>query len=53
MKIRRKCQCCNNSNLKEIIDLGFHSFADRFIPKNKLKSNDPSYPLILDFCNKL
>ena len=52
MKIRRKCLCCNNSNLKEIIDLGFHSFADRFIPKNKLKSIDPSYPLILDFCNK-
>ena len=52
MKIRRKCLCCKNSNLKEIIDLGLHSFADRFIPKNKLKSNDPSYPLILDFCNK-
>ena len=52
MKIRSKCLGCNNSNLKEIIDLGFHSFADRFIPKNKLKSVDPSYPLVLDFCNK-
>ena len=52
MKIRSKCLCCNNSNLKEIIDLGFHSFADRFIPRNKLKSIDPSYPLVLDFCNK-
>ncbi len=48
--IRKKCLCCNNGNLKEIINLGSHSFADRFIPKNKLKIKDPQYPLILDLC---
>ena len=52
MKIRNKCLSCNNSNLNEIIDLGYHSFADRFIPKQKLYLKDPSYPLILDFCSK-
>jgi 2-polyprenyl-3-methyl-5-hydroxy-6-metoxy-1,4-benzoquinol methylase len=50
--IRKKCLCCNNKDLKEIIDLGSHSFADRFIPKNKLKVKDPQYPLILDLCDK-
>ena len=49
--IRKKCLCCNSINLKEIIDLGNHSFADRFIPKNKLKIKDPQYPLILDLCD--
>ena len=49
--IRKKCLCCNNRNLKEIINLGKHSFADRFIPKNKLKIKDPQYPLILDLCD--
>ena len=48
--IRKKCLCCNNINLNEIINLGLHSFADRFIPKNKLKIKDPKYPLILDIC---
>jgi len=50
MLVRKKCLCCNKSNLKEIIDLGEHSFADRFIPKNKLQIKDPTYPLILDLC---
>ena len=50
--IRKKCLCCNNKDLKEIINLGSHSFADRFIPKSKLKVKDPQYPLILDLCNK-
>ena len=49
--IRKKCLCCNNINLKKIIDLGNHSFADRFIPINKLKIKDPQYPLILDLCD--
>ena len=48
--IRKKCLCCNKKNLKEIINLGAHSFADRFIPKNKLHIKDPIYPLILDLC---
>ena len=32
---RKKCLCCNKSKLNKIIDLGQHSFADRFIPKKK------------------
>ena len=50
MLVRKKCLCCNKGNLKEIIDLGEHSFADRFIPKHKLQIKDPTYPLILDLC---
>ena len=52
MKIRNKCLSCNRSTLKEIINLGVHSFADRFIPKKNFSVKDPSYPLILDFCVK-
>ena len=50
--IRKKCLSCNNINLNEIINLGSHSFADRFIPKSRLKIKDPQYPLILDLCKK-
>ena len=52
MKRRKKCLCCNNEKIQEIINLGEHSFADRFIPKSKLKFKDPKYPLILDLCDK-
>jgi hypothetical protein len=47
---RNRCLCCKKKNLNEIINLGEHSFADRFIPKNKQKIKDPKYPLIIDLC---
>lgn len=50
MNIRRRCLSCNKKKLREIINLGLHSFADRFVPKKKTKSSDPAYPLILDYC---
>ena len=50
-KFRLRCLCCNKKNLHEIIDLGLHSFADRFVPKGKLDIIDPKYPLVLDMCN--
>ena len=51
-KSRTKCLCCKNEKITEIINLGQHSFADRFIPVNKSYLKDPVYPLILDICNK-
>ena len=39
------------NKVNEIINLGLHSFADRFVPKEKLNIIDPKYPLILDMCN--
>ena len=50
-KFRSRCLCCNKKTLSKIIDLGYHSFADRFVPENKLNVKDPKYPLILDLCN--
>ena len=47
---RTRCLCFKKKNLNEIINLGEHSFADRFIPKNKQKIKDPKYPLIIDLC---
>ena len=47
---RTRCLCCKKKNLNEIINLGEHSFADRFIPKSKQKIKDPQYPLIIDLC---
>ena len=49
---RTKCLCCKSKKLDEIIDLGNHSFADRFIPKHKQKIKDPIYPLVIDLCKK-
>ena len=49
-KFRKKCLCCGKKNLIEIINLGDHSFADRFIPFKKSGLRDPRFPLILDLC---
>jgi 2-polyprenyl-3-methyl-5-hydroxy-6-metoxy-1,4-benzoquinol methylase len=50
-RFRSKCLCCNKKKLNKIVDLGLHSFADRFVPKKKLNVKDPKYPLILDLCS--
>ena len=52
MNIRTKCLSCKKKSLNEIVNLGLHSFADRFVPRNKLNLADPLFPLILDLCNK-
>tara|TARA_B100000029_G_scaffold515387_1_gene622092 strand:- start:1170 stop:2375 length:1206 start_codon:yes stop_codon:yes gene_type:complete len=52
MKLRKKCLSCKSIKLKEIINLGYHSFADRFIKKKNFKQKDPIYPLIIDYCTK-
>lgn len=49
---RNTCLSCNSKNLFTILDLGLHSFADRFVKKKDLKLKDPAYPLVLDFCKK-
>ncbi len=38
---KKKSPCLNQSKVNKIIDLGQHSFADRFIPKKKIKQVDP------------
>lgn len=48
--IRTSCLVCNSNNLKEIIDLGMHPFADTFIPKEKIAEHDSAYPLVCDLC---
>ncbi len=47
---RNECLICKSSNLKEIIDLGMHPFADTFIPKEKVHEADKAYPLVCDLC---
>ena len=34
---RKKCLSCNTNNLIEILNLGLHSFADRFVKKDLKK----------------
>ena len=51
-KFRKSCLCCKSKNIIEIINLGNHSFADRFIPLSRSNLKDPIYPLILDMCKK-
>jgi len=47
---RNECLVCESDNLKEIINLGMHPFADTFIPLNKISEADLVYPLICDLC---
>jgi len=48
--IRYSCIVCNSNDLKEIIDLGMHPFADTFVPKSKISEGDVVYPLVCDLC---
>ena len=50
-KFRKKCLSCYSKKLVNILDLGLHSFADRFIKKKDLKYKDPVYPLVLTLCS--
>jgi SAM-dependent methyltransferase len=50
MRKRLKCLCCKKKKLVKIIDLGLHSFADRFVKIKDAKKNDPQYPLVVDYC---
>ena len=47
--IRKKCLSCSTNNLTEILDLGFHSFADRFVKKKDLKKKRPLLPFSFRF----
>ena len=49
--LRDTCLICNAINIIKIIDLGLHSYADTFIPKNALNKTDPVYPLNCYLCN--
>ncbi len=49
---RKTCLSCNSKKLYKVIDLGNHSFADRFLSKKNLSEKDPLYPLIVDVCKK-
>jgi 2-polyprenyl-3-methyl-5-hydroxy-6-metoxy-1,4-benzoquinol methylase len=51
-KFRKTCLSCGSAQLKNIFDLGLHSFADRFVKKKDLKLKDPVYPLVIDLCIK-
>ena len=48
--LRDSCLVCNTINIRKIIDLGLHSYADTFIPKVALNKTDPVYPLICYLC---
>ena len=50
MTVRKKCVSCCSNNLEEIIDLGSHSFADRFIEEGNIHKSDPCYLLKCSIC---
>jgi hypothetical protein len=49
-KKRLTCLSCKSKKLNQILDLGLHSFADRFVKTKDIKIKDPLYPLVLDLC---
>lgn len=47
---RKNCLICDSNDLKEIINLGMHPFADTFVPQKEAEGPDVVYPLICDLC---
>lgn len=47
---RVACLACQSHDLAEIIDLGMHPMADRFIAPERAAEPDRLYPLICDLC---
>ena len=52
MATRITCLACKSKNVTQIIDLGMHSFADRFISKENFSESDPAFPLTCSICNE-
>lgn len=48
----KKCIVCDSSNLKRIIELGFHPLADTFLKKEQLLLPLNTYPLNCLLCKK-
>ncbi len=48
--LRTTCMVCKSKEIKEIMNLGMHPFADTFIPEEKFAIADKAYPLICDLC---
>lgn len=48
--LREVCLVCDSRELRQIIDLGSHPFADTFIPESKVGEADAVYPLVCDLC---
>jgi SAM-dependent methyltransferase len=47
---RTTCVICDAHELRPVVDLGMHPFADRFIPPDQLSEPDLCYPLLCDRC---
>jgi len=48
--VRKTCLVCGSEKVKKIIDLGYHPFADTFVPESKADEADKIYPLVCDLC---
>ena len=47
---RDRCIVCQSRELTEVMDLGMHPFADRFVPAERASEPDTVYPLVVDRC---
>ncbi len=50
MGLRKFCLSCNKVSTLQIINLGMHSFADRFISVDDISNPDPAYLLSCFLC---
>jgi len=49
---RNSCLVCGSNQIKRIIDLGMHSFADTFVSQEFLSLSEQVYPLQCDLCEE-
>jgi SAM-dependent methyltransferase len=48
--MRGECLICAARGLSQVLDLGMHPFADRFVPADRAGEPDSIYPLVVDRC---
>jgi len=48
--LRKSCLICQSNKIQDIIDLGIHPFADKFIKENDKYLDEKIFPLVVCLC---
>ena len=48
--LRKSCLICQSNKIQDIIDLGMHPFADKFIKENDKYLDEKIFPLVVCLC---
>lgn len=46
-----KCRLCQSTDIRQVLDLGYHPLADRFLTAAMMREPEVRYPLTLELCS--